>query len=239
MKKLKINAYVFAVLTASSLPALAASSVDVYVKGTITPAACLPSLLGGGAADYGAIKPESLEPADEYTILPIKQVDFTIICDAPAKVAIKPIAGRIGSVAGVASDSGFARAPAGVNLFDNTPGHQVTGLGLDGTTKIGGYSMRSLVDSFSMNDGSSDTGVALVNIYSTNKVNWNVTGPTNGMLGNTMITSWAEVGTALPVAITTLSGKFEVHAYLNKASELDLTKPISLDGLTSLELVYL
>jgi hypothetical protein len=30
-----------------------------------------------------------------------------------------------------------------------------------------------------------------------------------------------------------------VQAYINKASELDLTKPIALDGLTTLELVYL
>jgi len=30
-----------------------------------------------------------------------------------------------------------------------------------------------------------------------------------------------------------------VQAYINKASELDLTKPVILDGLSTIELVYL
>ncbi|KFD14546.1 hypothetical protein GSMA_02017 [Serratia marcescens subsp. marcescens ATCC 13880] len=41
------------------------------------------------------------------------------------------------------------------------------------------------------------------------------------------------------MAFTTVAGKLGVQAYITKTSELDLSKPINLDGLTSLELVYL
>jgi len=51
--------------------------------------------------------------------------------------------------------------------------------------------------------------------------------------------SWGATGTTTPVSFTTLSGTMEIQAYLNKASELDLTKEVQLDGLTTIELVYL
>ncbi|CAI1993240.1 Uncharacterised protein [Serratia liquefaciens] len=55
--------------------------------------------------------------------------------------------------------------------------------------------------------------------------------------------SWSEAGgggrSAEPDAYKNLTIKFGVQAYINKASELDLTKPVILDGLTTLELIYL
>ena len=56
---------------------------------------------------------------------------------------------------------------------------------------------------------------------------------------NVRYATWAATGTTTPIAFTTLTGKLGVQAYINKASELDLTKPIALDGLATLELVYL
>ncbi|MCH1996717.1 DUF1120 domain-containing protein, partial [Achromobacter xylosoxidans] len=37
-----------------------AQSIDVRVIGTITPAACIPSLAGGGVVDYGNIAASTL-----------------------------------------------------------------------------------------------------------------------------------------------------------------------------------
>jgi hypothetical protein len=42
-----------------------------------------------------------------------------------------------------------------------------------------------------------------------------------------------------PDAIKNVTIDLKVQAYINKASELDLTKPVILDGLTTLELIYL
>ncbi len=51
--------------------------------------------------------------------------------------------------------------------------------------------------------------------------------------------SWAATGTTTPVAFTNLSGKLGVQAYLNQRSAFDLTNTVQLDGLSTLELVYL
>ena len=42
-----------------------------------------------------------------------------------------------------------------------------------------------------------------------------------------------------PAAFKNLTINLTVQAYINKASELDLTKPVILDGLSTIELVYL
>ncbi|AHG19502.1 hypothetical protein Z042_07655 [Chania multitudinisentens RB-25] len=221
------------VLATAALPALA-ESIDVRVIGTISPTACTPTLAGGGTIDYGTIKPTSLS-ADAYTLLDEKQVEFTITCDAPAKIAVQVVNQRVGSLAGSTNEtSSGGTAPAGPNVFGSA-NMGAAGLGLDGTVKIGGYGIR-LATGTMLADG-----VAVDSIQSNgNTTSWAKT--EYGSLLNstsTRYSSWATTGTATPVAFTTLSGQLGVQAYINKASELDLTKPIALDGLTTLELVYL
>ncbi|WP_256590845.1 MULTISPECIES: DUF1120 domain-containing protein [unclassified Pseudomonas] len=48
--------------------AMAASSVDLTVTGTITPAACMPSISNGGAIDLGKISAKDLNPTT-YTLI--------------------------------------------------------------------------------------------------------------------------------------------------------------------------
>jgi type 1 fimbria pilin len=50
------------VLLASAGNAIAASSVDLTVKGSITPSACTPLLSSGGVADFGKISVKDLRP---------------------------------------------------------------------------------------------------------------------------------------------------------------------------------
>lgn len=234
MKQMQKNVCALAVLATLSLPVMA-ESIDVRVIGTITPSACTPVLSGGGTVDYGAINPETLS-ADDYTVLAEKQLDFAITCDAPTKVALKAINGRPDSLAGATENgnSGAGQAPAGVDLFESS-GVGVVGLGLDGAAKVGGYAVRATVGTITADDENIDsiestgnatswTAATLGNLYSFNAVR-NV--------------SWAASGTTTPIAFENLSGKLGVQAYINKTSELDLTKPVSLDGLTTIELVYL
>ncbi|HCJ7369198.1 TPA: DUF1120 domain-containing protein [Enterobacter hormaechei subsp. xiangfangensis] len=223
-----------AVLAATTLPAMA-ESVDVRVIGTITPAACTPTLSGGGTIDYGAINPTTLSAAD-YTVLEEKQIDFAITCDAPAKVALKAINGRPNTTAGVTENaiSGSATAPSGVNLF-GVANVGTVGLGLDGVDKVGGYSIRLAGGTVTAD------GVAVDSIQANGNTTW-LTANGLGTLftpNSVRLSSWAAAGTLVPVAFTNLAGKLGVQAYLNKASELDLTKPVALDGLTTIELVYL
>ncbi|MBH1930374.1 DUF1120 domain-containing protein [Serratia rubidaea] len=232
MKQMQQSVCALAVLAATTLPAMAASTVDVRVIGTITPAACSPTLSGGGTIDYGAINPTTLSAAD-YTVLEEKQIDFAITCDAPAKVAIKAINGRPGTAAGsTEGPGGFGGSP--VPLLGDS-GNRVVGLGLDGTAKIGGYAVAVKAGTVTA-DG---TVVASVQSLD-NGTTW-MASPAGslGAYGSVLLSSWATGGTTTPIAFENLAGKLAVQAYLNHASELDLTKPVALDGLTTIELVYL
>ncbi|MEG5569403.1 DUF1120 domain-containing protein [Enterobacter bugandensis] len=221
-----------AVLATASLPALA-ESVDVRVTGTITPVACTPTIAGGGTIDYGTIDPASISDTD-YTVLPEKQVDFSIACDAPAKIAIKAINGRPGTLAGATESVSGGAAP--VNLF-GAINQGAFGLGLDGTDKIGGYGIRIAQGTVQAD------GTAVDNILrNTPTAAWISVGTGVGSLinaSNVRHVSWAASGSLDPIAFTNMTGKLGVQAYINKGSELDLTKPVTLDGLTTIELVYI
>ncbi|MBP1020179.1 DUF1120 domain-containing protein [Serratia fonticola] len=227
MNVVKITACALAVVAATAT-AVMAESIDVKVIGTISPAACKPSLTGGGAIDYGTIPTASLKK-DELYALEKKSLDFTITCDAPAKIALNAINGRPNTAAGMTETGVFAGAcPKSVPSL----GDYCVGLGLDGKNKIGGY---SAIVSDVLADGKTvgyiykntaawaKSSVDYTWFYSTSEVKQ----------------SWSTPGSVEPIAFKVLSGKFSVQAYLNKTSELDLTKPIKLDGLTTIELVYL
>lgn len=230
MNAVKKTACALAVLATTST-AVMAESIDVKVIGTITPTACKPTLTGGGTIDYGTIAPASLKK-DALNQLDNKQLDFAITCDAPAKVALKSINGRPNTAAGTTETGTFAGvAPKGIARNN---GNWVVGLGLDGNKKIGGYNI-SIADVFA--DGAAVDYID----QNGNSQNWEKSSTSKNFLhwNQPFKASWSKPGTLTPVAFTTLAGKLNVQAYINKASELDLTKPVKLDGLTTLELVYL
>ena len=221
----KKNVYALIVLATISIGVMA-ESIDVKVIGTINPAACKVALTSGGTIDYGIININTLNK-DKFTILSEKQIDFSISCDAPAKVALKTINGRPGSLAGNHEKvSGYGRAPVKINS------DFAAGLGVDAGKKVGGYGL-------SFSDATADN-VKTENIYrhgEWNQGEWDFN-KSRGIFSNVeSLFSWG--GKDSPIAFTVLTGKLNVQAYINKASELDLTKPVKLDGLTTLELVYL
>jgi len=220
-------------LTASTCSAFAADSVDVKVIGTIVPAACIPTLPGGAVVDYGTIKADTISKT-AYTVLPEKMVDFTIQCDAPAKVAIHAINGRKGSLAG-ATENQEGGAVAPVTRF-GTAGTVAVGLGMQGASKIGGYGIR-IISATATADGApvstltkAITGASWVNSAS------------GGVLYDSTwsrLVTWGAVGSKTPLAFTVFSGQLSVQAYINKGSALDLPQPVHLDGLSTLEMYYL
>lgn len=91
-----LNTLFGAILLAGSTSALAASSVDLTVKGMITPSACTPTLSSGGLVDYGKISAKDLK-ADNPTYLERQTLQFTLTCDAPTPVAMEAKDNRAGS----------------------------------------------------------------------------------------------------------------------------------------------
>ncbi|MCT4704928.1 DUF1120 domain-containing protein [Enterobacteriaceae bacterium H11S18] len=216
-------------LTLAATSALAAESVDVKVSGTISPAACMPAISGGGIIDYGMIKADTLS-ADSYTTLEQKTLNFSISCKAPTKVYIHMMNGRPGTTAGADEGAGGA-AYAPTPLF-NIANYPAVGLGVDGTVNIGGYGL-ALAD---VSADSKDVSLIYMIPY---VPGWHPK-PNSSFYthDSDTLTSWSEQGSTIPLAFENLQGKIQVEAYLNKGSELDLTHDIQLDGLSTLELYY-
>lgn len=79
--------------------AMAASSVDLTVRGLITPSACEPTLSSGGVYDIGKISAKDLKP-DADTNLGEQVLQLTVTCDAPTLMAIATQDNRAGSSSG-------------------------------------------------------------------------------------------------------------------------------------------
>lgn len=76
-------------LLTSSPWALAVSSVDLTVKGSITPSACTPSLSAGGVIDFGKVPLKDLEYST-ITELPQATLELAVNCEAPTLFALRP-----------------------------------------------------------------------------------------------------------------------------------------------------
>lgn len=76
--------------------AYGSSSTDLTVTGVITPAACTPSLSGGGVVDYGKISSKDLNP-DTHTPFQDRTLQLTVSCNAPVRFAIVPVDNRAGT----------------------------------------------------------------------------------------------------------------------------------------------
>jgi type 1 fimbria pilin len=225
-----------AVLTAASMPAWA-ESVNLSVTGTIDPAACTPTLGSNGTVDYGRINASQLS-AESYTQLGAKELELTINCSAPAKVAIRAVNGRVGSLA-APSERSAGGTPAPFILNNAIP--TVVGLGLDGTTKIGGYAVNLGSATVEATNGNSGNVLTLIALYSSNGSDWNGVDTTSTSLYRTNTDNYISWGSdeRTPAAFTTMTTTLQINAYINKSTALDLSKPVNLDGLTTIELVYL
>ena len=100
-----LNALFATLLLTGAGTAFAASSVDLTVRGLITPSACEPTLSGGGNVEIGKISAKDLK-ADENTFLTEQTMELTVTCDAPTLMAIEPKDNRPGSASEI-DDAAF------------------------------------------------------------------------------------------------------------------------------------
>ena len=206
---------------AAFVPAAQAQSIDVQVIGTITPAACVPAIAGGGVIDYGKIAASTVSRTD-YTVLPAKDVSFTITCDAATRVAVATVdnaaASRIGGIV-------LALGPG----YNDT---QNFGLGTVSGANVGGYVMNLRQGSFTV-DGTAQESIASFD----NGTTW-VGQSLGAVYHNNGLNSWGTAATG-PVAGAVISGTLGVQGVLNKGSELPLSADVPLAGSATMTLTYL
>lgn len=234
MMKNSFCALAVCAITATSVQAV--DSVQLQLTGKIAPSACTPTLVNGGVIDYGDISAADLKYSD-LIVLPEKSIGLSISCSAPTSIALAASSNRKGTTALLSENaSGIAQHPSNVTAGRY---HQKVGLGLTaGGDKIGGYSMW-LQDAkisgtnahplFSDDMGSSWTSLNVGDYM----------GFYNAGINNVRYMSVATSASSVPSAISQLTGNIGVQAYITKASELDLSKPISLDGQSNIEIIYL
>lgn len=199
-------------------------NVDVKVTGQIVPPACIPAVNGGAVFDYGAIKAGSLK-SDSFNVLAKKGLSFSLTCSSPMKAAFISADGRAGTVVSGGGSMGIKDSDTS----------KFYGLGQADGKNIGNYAMGIRNNDLRIDGEMGYEGIQSIDGGATWK-----TGDYKGIwMDQQYISSVAKAGTTEPVAFTTLTGTILTQPVINKASELDLTKIVNLDGLVSIQVVYL
>jgi type 1 fimbria pilin len=197
-------------LLASCFNVHAAPSAEVKVIGTLVPPACTFTLDGKNVFDYGQVV-----PADAEKDLGEKTMPFSIVCEAPTKVAIHPIDQRAGSV----------KPGMGLASF---------GLGKVNDKNIGQYTL-------SMTKPVDTSAGALTTVLSKSGPSGPWSKSEKLEAGSMSLTSWGKGGDPKgTIPIVSLQGELVVSALVYRKAELPpLTEEIKLDGLATLEIVYI
>lgn len=202
-----------ALLLAMISPAFAASSVDLTVKGLITPSACTPAMSQGGVADYGKIAVKDLQE-NQATALPATTLQLSVSCESATLFALNGVDNRAGS--------------------SSSPNDYSYGLGfINETERVGDYVIilqNYLADSLQVSKLASRDNGATWSENSEDAI-W-----MRGRLtafGNDSSGNWA------PIAITTLTSDLIIHPSIAATSGLTLTQEQPIDGSATLEMRYL
>lgn len=210
--------------------AMAADSFSINVTGKIIPGACEVSIEGGGNFDYGLIDKKSLVGSTNK-ILPVKSAGLTIACPAPTKVGLRGTDNRNGTqmVPNVAVLL-FPGAMFGAYSWQNA-----FGLGLDPSGNPVGLWTAQLASL------STESEPTVKHISARPPGNWYDSPEFTFFNGNyaDVIHSVSRPDEKSPLAFTTLQATLEVRAAINRPHNLDLSRPVALDGSMTVELVYL
>ena len=210
--KTLITALTATLLTGYGATTLAASSVDLTVKGLITPSACTPTLSGGGVVDHGKVSARDLNK-EIPTQLPVAVMQLQINCEAATVFALKGVDNRPGS-----------------GWLD-----QHWGLGLiNGGEKQGNISLRFL--------GASADGGDLTPIRSEDGGSSWQTFPGSFYLWHpdSLIAFSNDVtGAPAPLAVKDLTSDVQIDTAIAPANTLTLIEEQPIDGSVTIEVRYL
>ncbi|WP_433886472.1 DUF1120 domain-containing protein [Pseudomonas vranovensis] len=199
----------------ASTNALAAAT-DLTVAGTITPAACTPSLSNGGLVDYGSLALTELEESQHLYALPAKSLNFSIECSAPATFAV------------IANDN--RRDSSGINPWQ-------FGLGKHQDQVIG-YFFMTMFQGNTLVDGAQ--GYHLSSEDAGNTWNYVITG---SLLDTARAADYraafSSTGSDIqgPTPASSVHAIMDINGVINK--NLTLNGAMALDGSATIEVVYL
>jgi opacity protein-like surface antigen len=229
MKKLLVATAV--ALSLSAAAHAADSTAVLKVAGVLTNDACTPSLDGGGVVDFGTKYVSDLSATDTNQ-LGNKDLSFTISCSAPTLVAFT-----------ISDDRGDSAASVTIEHTSFTDTNETAWAGSTrfgagktaGGVNIGAYSVavnRSAVT------GDSQTQTVLRR--SAGEVDWFKWIGTSDLLPNDGLTSYSlgdEGGT--PAAITTAEFPLRIALAVQKTDALAITDNTTIDGQSTITLIYL
>lgn len=222
------------VLALSATSVMAASTLDIKVTGKIVPSSCTPTFgSGGGIADFGTMKVSSLNATTPTSLPDTKEVPITITCEEATRIGVTFTDARKSSVPTTKFDiTGFKYLSNEIRYY--------FGLGMYGEQKIGAYALGIDVREGGITNAAGETG--LVAYYSPNGgATWGVKDNNFMQIDNTHseIFSFGKRETNAPEPQTRVDFKVEVEAIINPTNDLHITDEATLDGLTTVELVYL
>ncbi|UVL63082.1 DUF1120 domain-containing protein [Pseudomonas sp. B21-032] len=200
-------------ITLATANAMAATT-DLTVTGTITPAACTPTLSNGGLVEYGSLALTELEETSVGYSLPAKSLSFSIECSAPATFAL------------IANDN--RRDSSGIDPW-------LFGLGKHQDQSIGSYAMTWQYESTVVdgtqgeNLGSPDGGNNWTSIV--DGILHDAGRSPNHLVG---FSSGPHLG---PTPATSVNVTMDVSGTINK--NLTMNGAMELDGSATIEVVYL
>lgn len=198
--------------------ASAATTAELKLIGTIIPAACAPNFVGGSTIDYGNIPAGTLNVA-EQTMLPEKHTTLSVTCDAPVKFALRTF------------DERSATVVSTLTTIDNYSASAKYGLGTaENGAKIGAYSLK-------IDNETSGTG-STFRVTSSDGNTWVRFG--GGLSGNgTSLIGFSDGQNNAPAAHKSVTMDMKIVAAIDKAENLPVTDEINIDGLATIEVVYL
>ncbi|MBO0491808.1 DUF1120 domain-containing protein [Pseudomonas sp. Marseille-Q1929] len=214
MKKL-FNVMAVAIALGVVGHATAASNVDLSVKGSITPSACMPVIGNGGVVEHGKISFQDLQPNGE-TVLPSVIMPLTINCAASTLFAINSTDNRNGSSS------------------EWTGGSSGFGLGfVNGDLKVGFYLLK-------MNNSKAD-GVPQAVIESADGKTWFDAQDDNQMWQPKWMRAFkdATAGAISPMPVQVMTTDIVVSTTITSKVQLPATQEIPIDGSATLDIVYL
>lgn len=206
-----LNALIATLLLGTCAQALAASTVDLTVTGTITPNACTPSLSGSGVVDYGKLSAKDLNLTTQ-TPLPMTTLQMVIECDGATLFAIKGTDNRAGSASG--------------------PSARTYGLGLiNNDQKLGNY-MVALANPVT------EAGATQVLESIDNGATWR-DGSTGIPPSSLAAFGDRSSGVWLPIPIVKVTTDVNIWGFIARADSLDLSDEHKIDGSATFEVKYL
>lgn len=226
-------------LALSTYSTFAGASIDLKVTGKIIPPACTTAFgSGGGTANFGDIPTSSLSSTGATALTEIKSVPVTITCDEATRVGVTFTDQRADSR--VTEDLGVY---ASVDMNLGEEGY--FGLGFtaaDSTTKIGAYQLAIGKAGATNADGdtlyatsSDDGGAGWSNLHKNSRLPlFSTISQVVGFSG-----SDTELSNGTVSAETLLNFNVDVSVIINSLNELQVNDEIVLDGLTSIDVVYL